>query len=739
MSENIEIHEARIPCLPQDDRSPTRALELSYMRSSYTWDHRDFAPYPSIALRDVERGSVRYMADVFIGALGSLPPREWPGLKYLFGRVMTAVVPGVELFDRLALRTWIALGLGLREILDDSLDGLVRELAKRVLELMGSQDGLPSEADFVALFADFALELSTELGNELDERLTRVNAKVALVNGVSDLAQGWFSSTGSARAGALLGALRQVLADTVLGTDRVEQTQARVLEAGLDPWVGTLAALTQTAARISSRAEELPPGPVNHDAVSHYMPKPRTPNPRIDDEVFARLAVAGPNPVVIERVRERLPAGFAVNDGHLREALVALGAPEAAVAELSLERAIAEGRLFLTDYALLEGIVCRDGPDLDVMGQVRLSVEGQRYLPAPYGLFYRSEAGLVPVAIQLGRDPQQYEVFTPAVEAELWSRVKMIYLCGDHNHQQMAIHVGGCHLFLIGVVMATARQLHPSHPLSKLLEHHTRWILFTGFFGRQLLLEKGGFIESAYSGELQAGSLEITRRYYQKFDYRELVFPSEVASRGVEEPASLPDYPFRDDGVALWKALHGFISAYLSVYYEGPEDLAADRELQGWLGELRSPRGAHVPGFPAQVESVAQLAEIVTALVFRASCLHAAVNYPQYDYYGHPDRAPASLMADPRDVRSLDDSAYWPGTNPALTQISMTYAAGVQRDKVLADYDFDWFEDARIWPLVVGLKLELAQIEADIDARAERVGQGYDYLRPSLVTVSANI
>jgi hypothetical protein len=47
------------------------------------------------------------------------------------------------------------------------------------------------------------------------------------------------------------------------------------------------------------------------------------------------------------------------------------------------------------------------------------------------------------------------------------------------------------------------------------------------------------------------------------------------------------DYPFADDGLDLWKAIVGYFSDYLRVYYKSDADVAADTELQGWWDELK--------------------------------------------------------------------------------------------------------------------------------------------------------
>lgn len=42
--------------------------------------------------------------------------------------------------------------------------------------------------------------------------------------------------------------------------------------------------------------------------------------------------------------------------------------------------------------------------------------------------------------------------------------------------------------------------------------------------------------------------------------------PTEIAARGVGENV-LPRYPYRDDGLILWRAIHEFVTDYVTAHY----------------------------------------------------------------------------------------------------------------------------------------------------------------------------
>ncbi len=731
--------------LPQNDPSPDRLERLERLRHHYRWDQTSFAPYPALEFAHLESFGALNVADFLIGSFERLPTREHPSLRMLRGRTLSALPQTLVYLNQVPVVDWAAAGLTahewIRRQLDQGLLALGVELAAKVHRGPGGERVPPTAAEAQAIGLDRLLEAIRTLGHVTDRRVTSTNDILSVLETTWQLIRGSDAST-SARWFA---GIRNLLDDLELrGGATLEQSYATVRDSGMDDTVAVFAMLFQTLVRFTARTRERGRHTPRDDrhALDRYIPRPTTPDPCEDDGYFGRMLVAGANPVVIERVRERdgLPERFPVTDEHLRGALRALGAPSTTADSATLEGSIAAGRLYLTDFGLLDGLPCRTTEDIDFFGQsVGADTAGPRYLPAPYGLFHRTEHGLRPVAIQLGRNPTEYEVFTPADDAKVWSKAKMAYLCADANHQQMATHVGSCHLLLAGFAVATARQLCSTHPLSVLLRLHLESVLWTDFLGRQLLVNPRGWFEGVYPGLREDGILRIAARHYEAHPFDDLVFPRSLARRGVEDPSVLPDYPFRDDGLALWEVLRAFIGDYVGLYYRTPEDMTADRELQGWLFELRARHGAHVLGFPADVDTVEALAEVVTAIVFRSSCFHSAVNYSQYEAYGSPDHTPATLRADPRELRRHAKEDFLPGPAPWLNQISLMWVNHTQRDHVLTDYDLSWFGDPRVWPLVVRLRQALVQVEAGIDQRNEAQGYAYDYLRPSLVTMAANI
>jgi hypothetical protein len=98
--------------------------------------------------------------------------------------------------------------------------------------------------------------------------------------------------------------------------------------------------------------------------------------------------------------------------------------------------------------AILDNLPCQSGPDRDFFGRtLGEETARQRYLPAPRALLYRHDDGqLLLVAIQLGQTEAD-EVFTPADDAELWHRIKLLYAVADFNHHELSTHLLSVHFF----------------------------------------------------------------------------------------------------------------------------------------------------------------------------------------------------------------------------------------------------------------------------------------------------
>lgn len=105
----------------------------------------------------------------------------------------------------------------------------------------------------------------------------------------------------------------------------------------------------------------------------------------------------------------------------------------------------------------------------------------------------------------------------------------------------------------------------------------------------------------------------------------------------------LEDYPYATDGLDIWVCIKKWVHKYCIRVY--PDDLAvnSDVELQSWYTEIR-----HVghgdrrddPHCWLELNSVENLTQTLTTLIWIASALHASVNFGQFAYAGFAPNRP---------------------------------------------------------------------------------------------------
>ncbi|MEO7170386.1 MAG: lipoxygenase family protein [Sphingomonas sp.] len=450
-----------------------------------------------------------------------------------------------------------------------------------------------------------------------------------------------------------------------------------------------------------------------------------------EDDQFARLRVAGPNAMLLRGI-SALPANFPVTAKQY-EAAIGLGD--------TLERALAEGRVYLSDYAELAVLVPGVWNGL------------AKYVWQPLALFAVPPGGsaLKPVAIQCGQDSEEHPIFTPTVVAADswgWEIAKTVVQVADGNYHELFVHLARTHLVMEACAVATHRELAAVHPLWALLVPHFEGSLFINNQAATSLIAANGPIDHIFGGtitssQLAAASDRLAFDFYGKMLHRDLV------ARNVADTAALPDYPYRDDALLVWQAIHEWTTQYIDIYYANDAAVTGDTELAAWVATLAS--DGKLKGFKPIVTR-AQLAEVCTMILFTASAQHAAVNFPQKDIMAFaPAVTGAGWTAAPMGQTGHDKAewlGYLPPVSLALEQLNVLYLLGSVHYRALGDYrsnDFpylEWFRD----PAIIGAEGPLARFQASlraVDARiiarnAERQ-YPYPYLQPSLIPTSVNI
>ncbi|MDY7007454.1 MAG: lipoxygenase family protein [Cyanobacteriota bacterium] len=446
-----------------------------------------------------------------------------------------------------------------------------------------------------------------------------------------------------------------------------------------------------------------------------------------EDEVFAYMRVAGYNPVMLERV-SNLSDRFPVTDAQYQGVMGN---------EDSLEAAGAEGRLYLADYGILAGALNSTFP------------KQQKYSYAPLALFAVARGSdtnrkLRPVAIQCGQTPgADHPIFTPNSSKSAWLFAKTVVQIADANFHEAVSHLGRTHLFIGAFILPTHRQLPKTHCLSMLLRPHFEGTLAINNAAQEMLIARGGGVDKLLSSTID-NSRVLAAIGLQSYDFNQAMLPNQLKQRGVDDPNLLPVYPYRDDALLVWDAIHQWVSDYLKVYYSSDEEIQADKRLQAWATEAIAYDGGRVPNFGEDggIKTLQYLIDAVTLIIFTASAQHAAVNFPQKDIMSYAAAVPlagylpTSILRG--EVREQDYLNLLPPLEQAQTQLNLTYLLGSIYYNRLGEYPIEHFTNPQVKPLLEKFQENLTQIEATIEQRNLNRPL-YRYLLPSRIPQSINI
>lgn len=439
------------------------------------------------------------------------------------------------------------------------------------------------------------------------------------------------------------------------------------------------------------------------------------------DKAFAWQRVAGVNPMVLFRVTQ-VPEHFPVTPAIYGQVM---GEGD------SLDAALGEGRVYLADYAILSGVIGGKTNGL------------QKYVSAPMALYAveRGSGVLRPVAIQCGQTPSKdFPLFTPN-DGWHWRMAMAQVQAADASAHEGIFHLGRTHLVMEAVCLAAKRQLAEAHPLSVLLTPHFDHTLAINDSAKFSLTAPDGTVDHCFGPRIdQFGGL--VRKALQTLSWQNLDPNLELRSREVHDPEALPMYPYRDDALPVWKAIRDWVSDYVGHYYGTPEDVQGDEELQAFVREISSPDGGRIPGVPVP-NTVNDLVELVTRIVFTASAQHSAVNFSQFPFMSMIVNMPGASYTPPPTKETPNDEATYTAMMPpmktAVEGANMVYLLSNLRISTLGHYPLTQFKDPRMVAALSRFRSALSEVENATEQRDKTRFMSYPYLRPSLILQSISI
>ena len=435
---------------------------------------------------------------------------------------------------------------------------------------------------------------------------------------------------------------------------------------------------------------------------------------------------------------------------------------------LSLQQAAEKGLLFACDYSMFEGL---DGSELH---------EEQRYPAAPIALFYWNSkppkgyfpsGALQPVAIQLGQkhDHETTPIYTPNDctanndnNGVKWHIAKMTVQNACAIQHETVAHLGACHLTVEPIIIAANRRLSQTHPLMVLLKPHFRFTIEINNAAIHSLIVPGGVVASVLSTSITSSAkLIVDANAAWRFDEH---CPDVLFERRGLGKDDLPQFPFREDTLELWEAIHTFVRNYLGVYYQGENisekniQVKKDYELQSWMNEMVNSKYASIKGMdglvetgnpesPFEIDNFDYLCRVVSLIIYTASAQHASVNYAQFPLMSYLPSVSGTLYHSPpkkSDELNKDSVLKWlPPLDVSLYQLSFGYLlSGIQYDTLGYYTDnprMPYFKDKRLKHYLVDFQMQLKLIEIEIHKRNQSRPMPYDLQLPSVVPNSISI
>lgn len=473
--------------------------------------------------------------------------------------------------------------------------------------------------------------------------------------------------------------------------------------------------------------------------------------PNIDDDAsFAGQRLSGANPLMIKKVLHLgdLPNSLAIKDGD---------GPDG----IKLAQAVVDQRLYICDYSEL-GFLAGPGEFMYPIingGPFLVDLPCQKYVNAPIGLFYWDgplnsvEGRLLPYAIQLEQQAAA-AVFTPKESGEYthplnWRVAKAAFQAADALAHEWDSHLMRTHVVLAPFAISGERHLHPDHPLLVLMRPHLRYTLkINSETGK--LTDLGSYGDVLLAPE-HAGLSDLLKHYYKSYMNRGFhqmaSLENELKSRNMGKNDAPIHYPYRDDGLPVFGAIKDFVTEYITLYYRDDQEVQADEELSAFVKELTSNSFGGVQGLTQngnKVQSIDDLIDVFTNLIWTAGPAHAAVNYAQWDYMADPRNMPVSVYLEaPEDGGGpplVNHHEILPQYSLAKLQAGLMYVLGTYRLDMLGHYRPKDFTDPDVIKKIIpDFQCKLAQIGGNTFAVDQTRAVKYPYLLPWLITNSTSI
>lgn len=252
------------------------------------------------------------------------------------------------------------------------------------------------------------------------------------------------------------------------------------------------------------------------------------------------------------------------------------------------------------------------------------AADGRNYfVPGVQAMFFvDAHDRLMPLAIKLDTGL----VYTPLDQDDEWMLAKLSLSVAELTWLS-AIHFTETHLINEGIRVEMLRHLDRNHPVHALLEHH-----FKNMFGNSLLGLNALFTKGTTLDEISGWGAEGYTKFFANESIDGADFSHTLAKEISEQSLeSLPNLRRNLYMGQVNKELRRFVGDYLQHYYgcNGNKNVKNDFELQNWAKAVADEQGANIKNFPDRFDSVEDLADAVSHIIYLITIKHHTMNASQ--------------------------------------------------------------------------------------------------------------
>jgi hypothetical protein len=169
-------------------------------------------------------------------------------------------------------------------------------------------------------------------------------------------------------------------------------------------------------------------------------------------------------------------------------------------------------------------------------------------------------------------------------------------------------------------------------------------------------------------GGRPSGIWELVSKGFQSLTYDDFHILNQIEKRGVQ---NIPNYFWKDDSIALWNATSDYVSDMIDLFYKTKEDVKEDEELQDFVADLAiNGFNRYINeqqtvlrffvnyvtfiklfysngfGFPSSITNSVDLKDLATKIIFKASSMHAGINFELLEYSRFAPNRPGIMRGD---------------------------------------------------------------------------------------------